>query len=105
MAQGKLAARAAVVAFLLTAALSMALVSGAQAAQVLVLGRGGHVSRRTDRYVPVSDPVAPTRDTSNSARRSRRLRARTAVAGPTVPTALQSLYGHGQISSATYSAD
>lgn len=60
MLEGKLAARAVVVAFLLTAALSMALASGARAAQVLVLGREGHVSLRTDRYVPASDPIAPT---------------------------------------------
>jgi D-glucuronyl C5-epimerase C-terminus len=105
MRVGKLAARAVVVAFLLTAGLSMALVSSAQAAQVLVLGRGGHIAVRVDRYVPVSDPIEPTAAATKPAPRSGDVRARAASAGPSVLAALQSLYGQGQISSATYSAD
>ena len=105
MLEGKLAARAVVVAFLLTAALSMAVVSSARAAQVLVLGREGHVSVRTHRYVPVSEPVAPARGASRSAPRFGHARAKAAAAGATVVAALQSLYGEGQIPSATYTAD
>ena len=105
MLEGKLAARAVVVVFLLTAVLSMAAASGARAAQVLVLGREGHVSLRTDRYVPASDPIAPARSASKSAPQSGHARAKAAVAGLTVLAALQTLYGQGQISSATYTAD
>lgn len=103
MLGGKLAARAAVIAFVLTVVLSGTLVGRASAAQVLVLGRGGHVSVRTDRYVPASNPMAPTRATT--AALQPRARARAAAAGPTVLAALQSLYAQGQISSATYTAD
>ncbi len=106
MLEGKLAARAVVaVAFLLTAALSMVLVSGARAAQVLVRGREGHVSLRTDRFVPASDPIAPARGSSKSAPQAGHVGARAAAAGPTVVAALQSLYAQGQISSATYNSD
>jgi D-glucuronyl C5-epimerase C-terminus/Bacterial Ig-like domain len=105
MLEGKLAARAVAVAFLLTATLSMALVSSARAAQVLVLGRGGHVTLRTDRYAPSSNPIAPTRGASKPGPQSGRLRARAVASGPTVTGVLQTLYGQGQISSATYTAD
>ena len=105
MRVGKLAARAVVVAFLLTAGLSMGLASNARAAQVLVLGRGGHVGVRVDRYAPASDPLAPTPAATESAPRSGAARARVVSAGPSVLAALQGLYSQGQISSATYSAD
>jgi len=103
MLEGKLVARAAVIAFVLTVSLSMASVGRAHAAQVLLLGRGGHVSVRTDRFAPTNQPIAPAR--AASAPRSHRVRARTATAAPTVLSVLQSLYGQGQISSATYTAD
>lgn len=103
MLQGKLAARAAVIAFVLTVVVSMALVGRARAAQVLVLGRGGHVNVRTDRYAPGNEPIAPA--AAVTALRGHRVRAHAAAAGPTVPAALQSLYAQGQISSATNTAD
>jgi len=103
MLGAKLAARAAMVALVLTVVLSVGLAGRASAAQVLVLGRGGHVSVRSDRYAPTSNPIAPAR--AATAWRSHRARAHAATAGPSVPAALQALYAQGQISSATNSAD
>ena len=105
MREGRLAARAVVLAFLLTAALSLTLASGAGAAQVLVLGHAGRVSARTDRFAPASDPLAPAQGAPGWTARRGHLRARAAAAGPTVLSALQALYAQGQISSATYTTN
>lgn len=101
MLEGKLAARAVVVAILLTAALSLSLVlaGGARAAQVLELGARGHVSVRTDRYIPATEPLGPEKVTRP------RTHTRAHTTGQTVLAALQSLYTEGQISAATYNAD
>jgi hypothetical protein len=103
MLEGKLAARAVVVAFLLTAALSMTLASRARATQVLELGAKGHVTVRTDRYIPATDPLGPGKVTRP--RSHTRAQASAASSGPTVLATLQTLYGQGQISAATYTAD
>src|ERR1700760_3873047 len=89
-------ARAGGLAFALVMALSLALSGTAQAKRVLVLGRGGHVSARNDRYVPATEPIGPA-----PGRHPHRghATARAAAAGPTVPSALQTLYSQGQISS------
>src|ERR1700751_2668325 len=87
----------------LVAGAALALAGSAQAARVLVLSTSGQITARTDRYVPVAQPIASPVSGSRSARR--RLRAAAAGAGPTVPGALQSLYAQRQISGATYNAD
>ncbi|MBV9606852.1 MAG: hypothetical protein JO027_17185 [Solirubrobacterales bacterium] len=97
-----LAARAAGLAFALVMALWLALAGGAQAKRVLVLGPHGHVSTRTDRYVPAAEPISPL---PVARPHHGRARGRVATSGPTVLGALQTLYQQGQISSATYSAD
>jgi D-glucuronyl C5-epimerase C-terminus len=86
---------------------ALALAGSAQAARVLVLARDGRVSVRTDQYVPASQPVgSPVGVTGPRQSRLRaRVRGTAASAALTVPGALQSLYGEGQISSATYNAD
>jgi hypothetical protein len=105
--ENNVAARAGGLTFALVLALSLVLSGSAQAKRVLVLGRGGHVSARTDPYVPASEPIAPsTAAAASTAGASHaRVRARTAASGPTVLAALQGLYKQGQISSATYTAD
>jgi D-glucuronyl C5-epimerase-like protein len=91
-------ARAGRLAFALVMVLSLALSGSAQAKRVLVLGRGGHVSARTDPYVPATLPIGP-------APGPRANRGHVAATGPTVLSALQTLYAQGQISSATYTTD
>lgn len=91
----------------LVAGATLVLAGSAQAERILVLGAGGHVSTRTDRYVPVTEPIVPSAGATHATTRPRagHARARAAAAGPTVPGALQGLYQQGQISSATYTAD
>jgi D-glucuronyl C5-epimerase C-terminus len=96
------AVRVAGLAAVLVVALTLTLTGSAQAKRVLVLGRGGHVSARNDRYVPVTEPIGPALGPRTSRRHAT---ARAATTGPTVLGALQTLYLQGQISSAIYSAD
>jgi hypothetical protein len=83
-------------------ALVLALTASAQAKRVLVLGRGGHVIARTDRYIPATEPVAGSPAPATKARPRRhhgRVSATVAASGPTVLGALQTLYQQGQITS------
>jgi hypothetical protein len=95
--ESKLTASAVVLA--LVAVLSLWLADGARAAHVLFFGRGGHVTVRSDPYVP-ADVVAPATRATN-----RRHRKHRAASSPTVPQVLQTLYQQGQIDYNTYSTD
>jgi D-glucuronyl C5-epimerase C-terminus/Bacterial Ig-like domain len=91
----------------LVAGATLWLAGSAQAATVLVLGRNGHVTVHTDRYVPVAQPIGspPAGSRVERSRPRVHVQGRAASAGPSVLDALQSLYGQGQISAATYNAD
>jgi hypothetical protein len=90
---------ASAVALALAASVSLWLADGARAARVLVFGRGGHVTVRSDPYVP-ADAVAPAAHATKPRRRGHR-----AASSPTVPQVLQTLYQQGQIDYSTYSTD
>ena len=94
----------------LVAVLAFALPSGAQAARVLVMGPGGHVTARQDRFVPAAAPTPPpaTAPTAQTAvAHSAPSSAGTAKKAPkppqkTVASELKRLRNSGAITAAEY---
>jgi D-glucuronyl C5-epimerase C-terminus len=94
----------------LVAVLAFALPSGAQAARVLVMGPGGHVTARQDRFVPAAAPTPPPATTPmahTAGAHSSSSSARTAKKAPkppqkTVASELKRLRNSGAITAAEY---
>jgi D-glucuronyl C5-epimerase C-terminus len=94
----------------LVAVLALALPSGAQAARVLVMGPGGHVTARQDRFVPAAAPTPPPATTPmahTAVTHSSSSSARTAKKAPkppqkTVASELKRLRNSSAITAAEY---
>jgi len=92
-----------VVALAVAIALALAYPTGAQAAPVLVMGPGGHVTARQDRFVPAGEPTPAPNAVRATAAAARSAKARKPPQ-KTVTSELKRLRNSGAITTADYSS-